>query len=279
MYEVLSRLGGELALLTDLDKSGRPQVLIYIDSQIAVAMPTADGTKPWKVVPISEKASWGQHGFGVGDVNGDGRLDVVQAQGWFEQSPAGIEGKWIYHPQAFGRAGRTAVGGSTMAVYDVNGDGLTDAVTAMEAHNAGLSWFEQKRAANGAISFVEHTIMRGFRDEGNAGGVVFSQPHGAAMADINGDGIPDFIVGKRHWSHHDGTTDPGTEGPAVLYVYKTVRDAKKPGGAYFVPELVHNRSGAGSQVVAQDLNKDGKVDLATTGDHGTFVFWNKGSGK
>ena len=36
-----------------------------------------------------------------------------------------------------------------MCVYDVNGDGLNDVVTALQAHVFGLAWFEQKRDAGG----------------------------------------------------------------------------------------------------------------------------------
>jgi hypothetical protein len=160
-----------------------------------------------------------------------------------------------------------------MAVYDVDGDGLNDVVTALEAHNAGLAWFKQVRDLGAAITFERHDIMRGIGEAGSAGGVVFTQPHGSATADIDGDGVADFVVGKRHWSHHEGTTDPDADGPAVLYVYRTVRDVAAPGGARFEPELIHNRSGAGSQVVAQDLDGNGAVDVITTGDHGTFMFW------
>ena len=52
----------------------------------------------------------------------------------------------------------------------------------------------------------------------------------------------------------------------MLYIYKTVRDPKAPGGARFVPELVHNKSGVGSSFDVVDLNKDGKLDIVV-GDH------------
>jgi hypothetical protein len=39
-----------------------------------------------------------------------------------------------------------------------------------------------------------------------------------------------------------------------------------------VPELVHNQSGAGSQVLAVDLNKDGVMDIVTSGELGAFAF-------
>ena len=102
----------------------------------------------------------------------------------------------------------------------------------------------------------------------------FSEPHGSSCADLDGDGIPDFIVGKRYFSHPESYTDPDPYGPAVLYWYRTVRNPKAPGGAEFVPELIHNRSGVGSHFATVDVNKDGAPDIITSTDRGTFVFLN-----
>src|SRR5262249_44561406 len=106
-------------------------------------------------------------------------------------------------------------------------------------------------------------------------GVTFSEPHGSTCADMDGDGIPDFVVGKRFFSHQESYTDPDPLGAPVLYVYKTVRNKTAPGGAEFSPELVHNASGAGSQIVAVDLNKDGVNDIVTGTELGAFVFFGK----
>jgi hypothetical protein len=165
-----------------------------------------------------------------------------------------------------------------MGVYDVNGDGLNDIVTSLGAHGWGLAWFEQKRDKSGAISFTEHMIMDDYSTK-NPGGVTFSELHGSTVADIDGDGIPDFAVGKRVFSHQESYVDPDPYGPGVLYWFRTVRNSKAPGGAEFVPELIHNRSGAGSTVLAVDLNKDGAIDVVTSTNRGTFIFWGKPNSK
>ena len=109
---------------------------------------------------------------------------------------------WAYNPVEFARWGASqgGAGGAEMGVYDVNGDKLNDVVTALEGHGFGLAWHEQKRDASGKITFVRHTFMDSVLDK-NAGDVWFTQPHATTFADMNQDGILDFLVGKRHHSH------------------------------------------------------------------------------
>jgi hypothetical protein len=276
-YDVVPQVNNEVSLLKDIDGDGKPEYVFGGGGRLSYAKPDpANPTGPWIVHPISEPGPWGAgHGLGVGDINGDGRMDVVDPYGWWEQPPNGSQELWTYHPEAFGRwTGHASPGGAEMAVYDVNGDGLNDVVTVLQAHGWGLAWFEQKRDAAGKISFVEHIISDDFSTK-NPGGATVSELHGTGFADVDGDGIPDFIAGKRYWSHLDDYTDPDAYGPPVLFWYKTVRNPKAPGGAEFVPELIHNRSGAGNAVLAVDLNGDGAMDIITTTDRGTFIFWGK----
>ena len=272
-------VGNEETLLKDVDKDGRMDIVHTGQGTMRYSSPDpANPTGPWKVTTVTEAGPWGvniTHGMGIGDIDGDGLNDYVSAYGWWKQPPKGQTGLWQYNPYEFTRWGASqgGPGGAEMGIYDVNGDKLADVVTAIEGHGFGLMWHEQKRDAQGKITWVRHIFMDSYFDK-NAGGVWFTQPHATTFADIDQDGILDFLVGKRHHSHFN-YTDPDNWGMPVLYVYKVRRNKAAPGGAEFVPELVHNRSGVGSHFAVGDLNKDGTTDIATSGPSGTFIFFNQ----
>ena len=273
-YKVLDSVT-EIFILADTDGDGKPE-LVYGSSTYPAnyAKPDpADPTKPWIEHHIGEQANWGSHGLGVGDINGDGRPDVVRAWGWWEQ-PANPDAPWPFHRAVLGRNGPAAgPGGAQMFVYDVNGDGLPDVVTSLEAHGYGLAWYEQKRSPQGEISFVEHIIMD--TDPAQSHGVFFTEPHGLALGDIDGDGLKDIVTGKNKytWGGHYEYTYPDEDGDGVLYWFKLVRG--RNGQVDFIPHLIYNNSGVGRQPRILDLNGDGIMDIANSGRMGTFIFFGK----
>jgi len=168
---------------------------------------------------------------------------------------------WKFHAANFG------VGGAQMYVYDVNKDGRNDVITSIKAHSYGLSWFEQ----NADGSFKEHVIL-GKTKEDNADGKGFSQIHAVELRDMNGDGLPDIICGKRRWAHGiKGDDEPNAD--PVLYWFELNRDAA--GAATFVPRRIDSDSGVGTQFFAGKVNQDAKPDIVIANKHGVFVFTQK----
>lgn len=219
--------------------------------------------QPWTFHRVSDQIAGGrfQHGYGVGDVNNDGRKDLLFAQGWLEQ-PESLDGDPLWKLHAF----PFAPGGSQMHVYDFDGDGDNDVLTSLQAHAYGLSWYENT-GKDGAVEFRERKIL-GDKPEDNAYGVCFTQMHSIDLADVDRDGVLDIVTGKRFWAHNGN--DPGGNDPPVLYWFKTVR--KADGSVDFVPHLIDDSSGVGTQVTAGDVSGDGKVDIVVGNKKGTFVF-------
>ncbi|MCS7089355.1 MAG: VCBS repeat-containing protein [Verrucomicrobiota bacterium] len=261
----LASAEGESPGFADLTGDGVPELICFSGGRLGYAkFNRAEPTKPWSFTPVSPPKGWGRytHGLGIGDVNGDARPDLVEKDGWWEQPASDpAQGLWKHHPASFGQ------GGAQMVVFDVNGDGWNDVITAVHAHEYGLAWYEQVRTAD-RIAFREHRIT-GQQPEDNPYGVRFSQAHALAEVDLDRDGLTDFVTGKRFWAHGP-RGDPEPNAPAVLYWFRLTRGAGNI--PRFEPWLVDADSGVGTQVTVRDLNLDGWPDVVVGNKKGLFVF-------
>ncbi|MEX0646388.1 MAG: VCBS repeat-containing protein [Balneolaceae bacterium] len=265
---IYHEVDNESPQFVDLNDDGKPELVFHSEGYLGYALPdTSDPSKPWSFHHISEKRDLQRfsHGFGIGDVNGDGHKDFLMKEGWWENPGAGVQDSlWTHHPADFGP------GGAQMYAWDVDGDGLNDIITSLEAHGWGLAWFRQVHM-NGEIHFEQELIM-GEKKEDNPYGVSFSQPHSLVLVDMDNDGIKDLVSGKRYWAHGpDG--DPEPNAPAVLYWFKP--DRSGDGDVKFIPYQVDDNSGAGVEIATGDLTGNGYADIVTSNKKGTFIFLNQ----
>ncbi|MBX3279011.1 MAG: VCBS repeat-containing protein [Acidobacteria bacterium] len=251
----------ESPAFTRLAGTGPMPVLVFAfdDSQMAWYEPGKAPTEPFISYPISTSEHKGpgrwrySHGLGVGDINGDGRPDVLVKEGYWEAPADPRNGPWRFVPADFGEDC------AQIEVYDVDGDGLNDVVTT-SAHRIGVWWRKQRRGPNNVREFVPHTI-----DES------FSQSHALVLTDINGDGLKDIVTGKRFWAHGP-TGDINPDDPAVIYWYELQRSR---GGVRWIRHRVDDDSGVGTQFVVMDINGDRRPDIITSNKKGVFVFLQK----
>jgi hypothetical protein len=252
---VLDAVDDESPQLVDLTGDGGHQLVSANGGRLgwSEANP-ADPTAPWTFIPASAPGAFQAftHGLGIGDVDGDGRNDLLEATGVWLQPPDARNTTWVYRPWDFGP------GGAQMFATDVDGDGDADIVTSLMAHGFGHAWYEQRDGG-----FEQHLFSSTMAD----GGLALHEPHALAQADFNGDGLLDLVAGERFWAHVPAVQDPAI--PARLYWFELTRDA---GTAQYVPHFIDDQSGVGTQVTAADVNGDGKPDVITAGKKGAYVF-------
>ncbi len=246
----------ETAIMVDVDGDGRNDIL-------------PNGTKFaawWELLPPTEPNAMPQwarhdlpvdvagHGIGFGDVNGDGRGDIVGPHGWLEAPEDRRDGRWVFHRE-FSLDSDCSI---PMLVVDVDRDGDHDLVWG-RGHKFGVYWLEQ-RQVDGKRQWQRHAID-----------TEWSQGHSVYWADMNGDGREDLVTGKRYLGH-DGK-DLGEYDPPVFYWYEFNAETRSWTRH---PISVGERVGTGLDMKIIDIDADGDLDVITSGRCGTYLCENLG---
>ena len=272
----------EFAMLADLDNDGHAREVLAQENGTGQSWYQLVN-RAWVKHVVSDR-SYG-HGIGAGDVNRDGRNDILTPRGWLEAPADPRAGNWTYH-QAWesvntevtpaGQPSAPAPGSPPrvaslgfMHVLDVNGDGRNDVITAA-GHDYGVFWFEQGPDGKWMKRTIDNT---------------WSQGHASTLIDVNGDGTLDFVTAKRYMAHNG--TDPGEREPLGVYWYEfrpgavpaaASAAAMNPGRPVeWIRHLVDygGRVGGGLQMPVVDIDADGDLDIVCPGKSGLFLVENQ----
>jgi len=243
---IVESKGTEFTFFEDLDDDGDPDLIpTHWEESDLFWVENRDGKFTKRVIGKHGQS----HGLGFGDINGDGRRDVVTVKGWYEAPENRSKGDWKWHP-AFQDI-RIHSASMPMLVWDVNNDGINDIIYG-EAHAYGLYWIEQ----NADGTWKRHTIDNSW-----------SQVHNIQLLDVDEDMHLELVTGKRLRGH--AGKDPGSTDPLGLFYYDIDRETQ----TFDRHVIVYNaRIGTGMQIHFVDINQDTDKDIIVSGKSGLYLI-------
>jgi hypothetical protein len=243
----------EFAFLVDLDNDGKARELLPQFGGLKSPLTWFEFRKG-QVIPHQVSDSSFGHGIGAGDINADRRNDIITPKGWFEAPADPRSGTWTWHADFADHFGKDQIG--FQFIVDLNKDGRPDMLTTF-AHNYGIFWLERQPDGSWAKRMIDDS---------------WSQAHAVTWQDMNGDGQPDLLTGKRYMAHNG--KDPGEREPLGIYWYEY--RAQPDGKLEWIRHVIDyaSRTGGGMQMPIADLDGDGDFDFVAPGKSGLYLFEN-----
>jgi hypothetical protein len=228
--------------LVDIDGDGRPDVLRNQNQLTQWAkMPPKDKVEGlWTETKIVSGHKGGNlHGGfapkGWGDFNGDGRMDIVGVQSWFEN----VDGKGQqWRPHEYTTWGKPGLYGWEFRIWvaDLDGDGDLDIVVCEgDSRDGRAAWIENKDGKGGQWETHELPL-----------GDVKGDLHSIGVFDFNGDGRPDVFVGQN---------GPGTDNSWLIF-------ENVDGKGRFERREIYKGYGSHEAIFA-DFDGDGDIDIVS----------------
>ncbi|MGH7956402.1 MAG: FG-GAP repeat domain-containing protein [Opitutaceae bacterium] len=228
---------GRMIKLAKLSRDAkRPDILLTGGGgTYLLRIPENPAAGDWPIVKITHTEADEQKAIGLADLDGDGQVDLVLAKGirlpdieWW-RNPGDRSANWTSHP-----LGKTISMAKMIEMADVNGDGRLDVVATDSEHvDSGVFWFEAPRdMAKG--NWIRHDIVKGYNGLDSL-----------SVADMNGDGRPDIIIGE-------------TKDKLRLVIYENVE-----GGKSWREHVISQGRESHKGANAIDLDGDGDLDLVS----------------
>ena len=267
----------------EIDLPGNMETGVLVDltgDRMPEFLPNTPRTVVWYSLESQQPVRWKKHecgeegaghGVGSGDLNGDGRVDILTPKGWYEQ-PLAADQPWVFHAEfSLNSAGIQILG------HDVNNDGLTDVIWG-SGHGFGLYWLRQGKDEQGSRQWTRMVI-----DD------TFSQVHTLLLARLSGGDGAELITGKRVYAHE---TEAGATDAPVIYSFHydlqqdtwvretifrgdpAVNAPEKAADRWALQDFPRGTAGTGLQMAAVDIDADGDLDLVCPGKSGLYLFEN-----